>query len=118
MRSIAREVWILGSVLHVGAQGTRADRKAALLIGYSAYRESPLRNPVNDVRAMARTLRELGFTVLAHENTSKRAMEMAIIEFGRRLADRGVGVFYSAGHGLQGRCRNHLGPCDADIESD
>src|SRR5260370_11295694 len=74
--------------------------------------------PLNDVRAMARTLREVGFTVLAHENTSKRAMEMAIIEFGRRLADGGVGFFYYAGHGLQVRGRNYLVPVDADIDSE
>jgi uncharacterized caspase-like protein len=118
MLSITLAVWILGSVLPVGAQGTRAEPKIALLIGNSAYREAPLRNPVNDVRAMARTLRELGFTVLAHENTSKRAMETAIIEFGRRLADGGVGFFYYAGHGLQVRGRNYLVPVDADIESE
>lgn len=77
-----------------------------------------MRNPVNDVRAMAGTLRELGFTVLAHENTTKRAMETAILDFGRRLADGGVGFFYYAGHGLQVRGRNYLVPVDADIESE
>ncbi len=115
---IAIGVWIGASVLPVGAQGAREEPKIALLIGNSAYREAPLRNPVNDVRAMAKTLRELGFTVLAHENTSKRAMETAILEFGRRLADGGVGFFYYAGHGLQVRGRNYLVPVDADIESE
>ena len=117
--SIAIGVWILASVLPVGAQGAREEPKIALLIGNSAYREAPpLRNPVNDVRAMARTLRELGFTVLAHENTNKRAMETAILEFGRRLADGGVGFFYYAGHGLQVRGRNYLVPVDAEIDSE
>jgi hypothetical protein len=116
--SITIGVWIFASVLPVGAQGTREEPKIALLIGNSAYREAPLRNPVNDVRAMARTLRELGFTVLAHENTTKRAMETAILEFGRRLADGGVGFFYYAGHGLQVRGRNYLVPVDADIDSE
>ena len=111
-------VWIGASVLPVGAQGPREEPKIALLIGNSAYRESPLRNPVNDVRAMAGALRELGFTVLAHENTTKRAMETAILEFGRRLADGGVGFFYYAGHGLQVRGHNYLVPVDADIESE
>ena len=111
-------VWVVASVLPVAAQGAREEPKIALLIGNSAYREAPLRNPVNDVRAMARTLRELGFTVLAHENTGKRAMETAILEFGRRLADGGVGFFYYAGHGLQVRGRNYLVPVDADIESE
>lgn len=111
-------VWVVASVLPVAAQAAREEPKIALLIGNSAYRESPLRNPVNDVRAMAKALRELGFTVLAHENTSKRAMETAILEFGRRLADGGVGFFYYAGHGLQVRGRNYLVPVDAEIDSE
>jgi len=43
-------VWILASASLVGAQATRAEPRLALVIGNSAYRESPLRNPVNDVR--------------------------------------------------------------------
>jgi hypothetical protein len=116
--SIAIGAWILVSAPSVGAQGAREEPRIALLIGNSAYREQPLRNPVNDVRAMAGTLRELGFTVLAHENTGKRAMETAILDFGRRLAAGGVGLFYYAGHGLQVRGRNYLVPVDADIESE
>jgi uncharacterized caspase-like protein len=118
MLSITIGVWIVASVLPVDAQGTREEPKIALLIGNSAYREAPLRNSVNDVRAMAQTLRELGFTVLAHENTTKRVMETAILEFGRRLTDGGVGFFYYAGHGLQVRGRNYLVPVDAEIDSE
>jgi len=88
------------------------------VIGNSAYRESPLRNPVNDVRAMAQRFKELGFTVLVHENATKRTMEAAIIEFGRRLTEGGVGAFYYAGHGLQVRGRNYLGPVGAEIEDE
>jgi hypothetical protein len=115
---IAAAVSILALAASAGAQGTREEPRAALVIGNSTYREVPLRNPVNDVRAMAKTLRELGFTVLAHENANKRTMEAAIIEFGRRLADGGVGFFYYAGHGLQVRGRNYLVPIDAEIESE
>ena len=112
-------LWALALVSSVGAQvPPREEARLALLIGNSAYRESPLRNPVNDVRAMAQRLRELGFTVLAHENATKRTMEAAIIEFGRRLAEGGVGAFYYAGHGLQVRGRNYLVPVDAEIEDE
>ena len=100
------------------AQAQGPEPRLALVIGNSAYKESPLKNPVNDVRAMAKRLRELGFTVLAHENASKRTMEAAIIEFGRRLAEGGVGAFYFAGHGVQVRGRNYLVPVDADIEDE
>jgi hypothetical protein len=45
-------------------------------------------------------------------------METAIVEFGRRLGDGGVGAFYYAGHGLQVRGRNYLVPVDAQIEDE
>ena len=111
-------LWTLALVSSVGAQAPREEPRIALVIGNSAYRESPLRNPVNDVRAMAQRFKELGFTVLAHENATKRTMEAAIIEFGRRLAEGGVGAFYYAGHGLQVRGRNYLVPVDAEIEDE
>ena len=111
-------VWSLVSASLVGAQATREEPRIALVIGNGAYRESPLRNPVNDVRAMAQRFRELGFTVLAHENATKKTMEAAIIEFGRRLAEGGAGAFYYAGHGLQVRGRNYLVPVDADIDDE
>ena len=116
--ALAVGLWMLASVSPVEAQAPREEPRLALVIGNSAYRESPLRNPVNDVRAMAQRFKELGFTVLAHENASKRTMESAIIEFGRRLAEGGVGAFYYAGHGLQVRGRNYLVPVDAEIEDE
>ena len=116
--ALAVGVCILAPAVSVGAQPAREEPRLALLIGNSAYREAPLRNPVNDVRAMAQALRELGFTVLAYENATKRTMETAIIEFGRRLAEGGVGTFYYAGHGLQVRGRNYLVPVDAEIDSE
>ena len=111
-------LWTLASVSSVGAQVPREEPRLALVIGNSAYRESPLRNPVNDVRAMAQRFKDLGFTVLVHENATKRTMEAAIIEFGRRLTEGGVGAFYYAGHGLQVRGRNYLVPVDAEIEDE
>jgi len=114
----AAGLWTLALAVSVGAQAPSEEPRIALVIGNSAYRESPLRNPVNDVRAMAQRFKELGFTVLVHENATKRTMEAAIIDFGRRLAEGGVGAFYYAGHGLQVRGRNYLVPVDADIEDE
>ncbi len=92
-----------------------AEPRVALVIGNAAYADAPLRNPVNDAREMSKTLRALGFTVLAHENVGKRAMEQAVLEFGRRIAAGGVGLIYYAGHGMQVRGRNYLVPVDARI---
>ena len=102
----------------ISVEGMRSEGRVALVIGNGAYPTDALRNPVNDARAMARTLRDLGFTVLAHENATKHTMETAILEFGRQLAEGGVGFFYYAGHGLQARGRNYLVPVDAKIDSE
>jgi uncharacterized caspase-like protein len=74
---------------------------------------------VNDARAIAATLGELGFEVLAHENLGQREMRRAILRFGERLReDGGVGLFYFAGHGVQASGRNYLIPTDAVIASE
>src|SRR5436190_1461037 len=79
---------------------------------------APLRNPVNDVRAVAATLKEVGFDVIELENAGQREMARAITRFGEKLADGGVGLFYYSGHGLQVRGRNFLVPVDAEIGSE
>jgi formylglycine-generating enzyme required for sulfatase activity len=96
---------------------TRAEKRIALVIGNAEYhRTSPLRNPVNDARAMAKALRATGFTVLYHENASFRDMGRALRDLGSQLRDADVGLFYYAGHGVQVDGRNYLLPVDAAIE--
>jgi uncharacterized caspase-like protein len=92
------------------------ERRVALVIGNSAYKSSPLRNPVRDARAISRALAETGFKVTVLENASETGMRRAIRAFGDELAAGGVGLFYYAGHGMQVRGRNYLVPVNADIE--
>ena len=101
------------------AQGdAKPERRLALIIGNGAYATSPLRNPTNDARALAAALKALGFEVTAHENLGQRDMRRAILEFGTRLREGGVGLFYFAGHGVQVNGRNYLVPVDAAIASE
>jgi hypothetical protein len=96
----------------------RPEQRLALVIGNSQYQETPLRNPVNDARAMVQTLRDVGFEVMAHENLAKRAMEEAIRAFGKRLKAGGVGLFYFSGHGVQINGSNYLIPIGSTIEKE
>lgn len=41
-----------------------AQRQVALIIGNADYAEAPLKNPLNDARDIAETLRELNFEVI------------------------------------------------------
>jgi hypothetical protein len=100
------------------ASGKNSDKRIALVIGNSGYREAPLVNPSNDAKAMATLLHSLGFEVITHENLMKRAMDDAIRAFGKRLRTGGVGLFYFAGHGVQVNGYNYLLPVGSVIEKE
>lgn len=103
----------------VAAAPERADGRVALVIGNSDYAMAPLKNPVNDARAMARVLREVGFEVAQFENVSQPQFIAALREFSTRLrATGGVGLFYFAGHGMAIKGVNYLLPVDADIRTE
>jgi len=92
------------------------DIRTALVIGNSRYKMGVLANPVNDARAMANTLKQVGFDVILRtEVSNKDDMKRAIREFGRKLERGGVGLFYYAGHGLQVNGINYLIPVNAQI---
>jgi hypothetical protein len=93
----------------------------ALVIGNSAYSEALLRNPVNDAQAVARALGEVGFEVLLETDRNRVEVRRAVRAFGDRLrAEKGEGLFFFAGHGVQVAGRNYLIPIGASIgnESD
>ncbi len=92
------------------------EQRIALVIGNSQYKDSPLPNPVNDARAIARALAESGFKVIKKENIGQKEMQVALREFGDALKNGGVGLFYYAGHGMQVKGRNFLIPVDAQIQ--
>ena len=92
--------------------------KRALVIGNSNYRFiSTLANPANDASDMAAMLKRLGFEVSVKINATHREMENEILQFGMKLRQGGVGLFYYAGHGVQIDGRNYLIPVDADVIS-
>jgi hypothetical protein len=94
------------------------ERRVALVVGNSRYADAPLRNPANDARAMAATLRERGFDVLLRVDANKQQMESGIIEFGEKLTEGATGLFFFAGHGMQVQGRNYIIPTDAKLTSE
>lgn len=94
------------------------EHRLALVIGNGAYAEGPLRNPLNDARAIAATLRELNFDVTLLENADRTKMQRAALEFGRKLGPDTVGLFFFAGHGMQVRGVNYLIPINAQVGSE
>ncbi len=65
---------------------------------------------------MAETLRKKGFDVAVFYNQSRKQMEKSISDFGTKITEnKGVGLFFYAGHGLQVFGENYLVPVDANI---
>lgn len=112
-------VWGQEGAAGLGRKGMEAlagEQRVALVIGNDAYEMAPLRNPVNDARAMGRVLSQLGFQVTQRVNLGQKEMKQEILSFGKKLQNGGVGLFYYAGHGMQVNGRNYLIPVGARIE--
>ena len=94
-------------------RGTRM----ALVIGNGAYAHvKALPNPPNDARAVAKSLREIGFTVSEGVDLDRAAMQKTTRDFLREAARAQVAVVYYAGHGVQVDGRNYLIPVDVELK--
>jgi len=105
-------------LLLFAASDAWAQARVALVMGNAAYPTAPLRNPVNDARAMRDALTKAGFEVLALENGTKQQMERAVANLSRKLGPDTVSLFFYAGHGIQVAGRNYLLPIDAKIDAE
>lgn len=89
-------------------------KRLALVVANSAYTKYPLKNPLNDGRAMKAHLEHLGFAVTYGENLPLRALKETINAFMTNLGNGTVGLVYYAGHGMMVNGENYLQPVDAD----
>lgn len=93
-------------------------RRMALIIGNGAYAHvKALPNPPNDARAVARSLRDIGFTVSEGIDLDRTAMQKMTRDFLREAARAQVAVVYYAGHGVQVDGRNYLIPIDVELKA-
>ena len=91
-------------------------QRVALLIGNASYAKDPLKNPLNDVRAMESALTALGFKVEKALNADQKQMKRVVRDFGTRAQGAEVAFFYYSGHGTQVDGENWLLPLGASIE--
>lgn len=118
MRALAGIVFLLAFDAAGGDDFTSGKVKTALVIGNGAYRQAPLKNPVNDAQAVASALKSLGFHVIQRENATQREMLEALREFSHQAARSQVRLLFYAGHGVQIKGRNYLMPIDAEAQSE
>ncbi len=94
--------------------------RVALVIGNSRYESTvgPLRNTVNDARAMAKTLRALGFSVIEKHDVTRDELLAAVLAFRAKLRGAEVGLFYFSGHGISVTGSNYLLPLKSGYHSE
>lgn len=86
--------------------------RVALVVGNAKYDAvvGPLRNSVNDSKAVSKTLRGLGFTVIEEHNVSRDELLKAVFNFRGQIKGAEVALFYYAGHGISVAGSNYLIP--------
>ena len=106
-------------VTALGPDSALADRRVALVIGNSAYKNvSALPNPNRDAKSIAASFKSVGYNVVT-------ATDVGIVEFRRQLrlfeetaASADIAVVFYAGHGIEVAGINYMIPVDAKLASD
>ena len=110
LRFAISAVYALALIL-VSAE-TPAKPRVALVVGNAKYDAAigSLRNSVNDAKAVSKTLRGLGFTVIEEHNVSRDDLLKAVARFRGQIKAAEVALFYYAGHGISVAGSNYLIP--------
>lgn len=108
---------VLASLLVLACGTSRAEHRAALLIGNRAYPNAPLVSPPHDLAAVGAALHARGFTVTTIRYADARTFLAAVTNFARSVATRGTALVYFSGYALRGgegqNADNYLLPVDA-----
>ncbi|MBZ9766956.1 caspase family protein [Mesorhizobium sp. CA6] len=93
-----------------------ADRRVALVIGNSEYREIPaLKNPDKDADDVSGTFRLAGFDVFVAKDLTKLQFEKEFRNYLAAADGADLAVVYYSGHGFQIGGENFLIPVDASL---
>jgi TonB family protein len=84
----------------------------------AAYVGAPLKNPPNDVSALAQVLRKIGFEATQANDIGLRRMSELIDQFTTQLKPGDLGLFFYSGHGAQVQFENYLIPTDFSASSE
>src|SRR5688500_18760041 len=94
-----------------------ADNRYALVIGNAKYpdSETPLKEPVNDMRAVADELKRAGFEVSVGENLSAEAMKRSFNALYEKIKPGAVAMIFFSGYGIQSGRQSFMIPVDSAI---
>ncbi|MGP0088946.1 MAG: SUMF1/EgtB/PvdO family nonheme iron enzyme [Xanthobacteraceae bacterium] len=107
------------TLICVGVLPSKAEKRVALVIGNSAYRNgSALPNTPNDANDIAASFARLGFSVTKVLDAGFNDMRRALLQFGREARGSEMAIVFFAGHGMEIGGENWLIPVDAELMSD
>lgn len=100
-----------------GVSAEDTGKRMALVIGNAKYpdADSPLKEPVSDMKAMADELKHSGFDVAQGENLSREAMQKAIDGFYNKIKPGAVVMLFFSGYGIQSGRQTFLIPVDGQL---
>jgi hypothetical protein len=108
------------TVWALSATAASAERRVALVIGNSGYKNAPqLRNTISDSTAIGNLFKSVGFEVVISRT------DLGVVDFKRAVRDflvtaetADIAVVYYAGHGVEIGGTNYLVPIDAKLGRD
>ena len=108
---------IFAVLSHLSAATALDGQRMALVIGNAKYpdADSPLKEPVSDMKAMADELKRSGFEVTQGENLGREAMQKAIDGFYSRIRPGSVAMLFFSGYGIQSGRQTFLIPVDGQL---
>ncbi len=110
------------AVLWLAACAPAQARQVAFVAGVNAYDnlgpDQQLRKAVNDSRAVAATLREIGFEVFSADGANRHGFLRVWQRFLDAIKPGDTAAFYFAGHGFEINGTNYLLPRDVARASD
>ena len=102
-----------------GAARAASERRVALVIGNGAYQSVPtLDNPLPDSKAVAASLKRIGFDVVEGYDLRLDAMRAQVGDYAAKLDGAKVALVYYAGHGVSVAGENYLLPTDTVLRNE
>lgn len=104
------------SVAHIVPADAAGDR-FALVIGNAKYpdSETPLKEPLGDMRAMADELKRAGFEVAQGENLNGEGMRRAFNTLYDKIKPGSIAMVFFSGYGIQSGRQSFMIPVDGTI---
>jgi uncharacterized caspase-like protein len=115
---LALAAFVLALASMPRAASADVEKRVALVIGNGDYKTAPqLENPPLDAKAVAASLKRLGFQVIEGYDLTMAEMRTSVAQFSAALPDAKAAIVYYAGHGVSVDEENYILPTDIVLKT-